>query len=709
MLVTSFRARLLLSYGVLLVLLVATGVAGLNNVNSVSHGVTAVYEQLQVGLSAVEEARLALKEMGTASRDASLAADKETVEGSISRWEKARTAFLANLDQLEAQVTTQEGKSAVSKARDTWQKDSYLYDLLFSITRRSDFTSQLQMMPELRSLIVHIQTNDRSVGEAMDAVVAVLHDEKRAATVLSERQLSQARDQMTLILLFGAVVAASISLLLSRSITGALGWLGSAAESLARGEVEQTTLRSAGKDEIGRVVASFQRMMGYFREMASAAEAISRGDLTHRVEPRSDKDVLGHAFERMISNLREMTEDVSSSASTLASAGVQLSGSSEQAGSATAQIAATIGEVARGTQEQAGAVQRALASIEDLLRSIGQMTRGTQQQANSIERVSSSVAQLNRSVFQVAGSAKEVSSAAEQARSAASSGGETVKKSAAGMAAIRDASRVVEAQVQELGNYSSHIGTIVETIDDLAAQTNLLALNAAIEAARAGEHGRGFAVVADEVRKLAERSSLSAREIGGLIVQVQDRTREAVRAMQTSSAEVEAGTKLAEEAAEMLASIISAVQVAADQASAIASAAAQMESASRDVVELMGGVSALVAESSRFTEEMEAASGQVRSAMEKVAAVTAETSASAEEVSASAQEMSAQVQQVVALAQSLGKMADDLRASAGRFSTAEASEAGGSGEVVMRRRKDDWGTPERAAEPRLQALGAPVA
>ncbi|MGE3909062.1 MAG: methyl-accepting chemotaxis protein, partial [Chloroflexota bacterium] len=242
----------------------------------------------------------------------------------------------------------------------------------------------------------------------------------------------------------------------------------------------------------------------------------------------------------------------------------------------------------------------------------------------------------------------------------------------------------------DLGKLGEKIGAVVETIDDIAEQTNLLALNAAIEAARAGEHGRGFAVVADEVRKLAERSQRETKAISELIREVQAGTKDAVGAMEQGSEKVEQGSVKADEAGKALGEILQAVEATVAQVTQIATAAQEMASGARGVVEAMGSISAVVEENSAATEEMAAQAGQVTSSIESIAAVSEENSAATEEVSASAEEMSAQVEEMNAQAEELAATAEQLKSLVARFQLDSADA------VVARRRSSDWSSASGA-------------
>ena len=222
-------------------------------------------------------------------------------------------------------------------------------------------------------------------------------------------------------------------------------------------------------------------------------------------------------------------------------------------------------------------------------------------------------------------------------------------------------------KVQDMGHHSDQIGMIIETIEDIASQTNLLALNATIEAARAGEHGKGFAVVADEVRKLAERSAMATKEIGTLIVGIQKTVAESVHAMEEGTLEVEQGLISATHASQALSDILTAVETVNYQAQQASEASDLMSIAATELVQAVDAVSSVVEENTAATKEMSVNSNDVSEAIESISSVSEENSAAIEEVSASTEEMSAQVEEVASATQSLEKMAESLKEVVSRF------------------------------------------
>jgi methyl-accepting chemotaxis protein len=439
-------------------------------------------------------------------------------------------------------------------------------------------------------------------------------------------------------------------------------------EALARGDVDQQiTVRS--NDEVGDMAAAYAKVVDYMKEMAEITTKIADGDLTVQLKPRSEKDVLSHAFSRMVARQRKLIGGVKSAATSVAEASEHLSRASEQTARVTQQITNAIQQVAKGTTEQSVSLQEIVLNEQKVSKAIEQMAGGSQEQAASAEEAARMVKQVSVSVTQVLRNAQAGTEAWKSTAKSAEMGARTTYETVEGMKKIKEAMDLVSLRVADLGERSKEIGSIVATIDDIAAQTNLLALNAAIEAARAGEQGRGFAVVADEVRKLAERSSIATKEIASLIGSIQAGVSEAVKAMGRGGKEVESGYNLAADAGKALDDILERAGVVGKQVAQISAAAEELNDLSGNMVSVIDQINRIVEENAAATEAMAESSSHVLDAIENLGGVAEENSASAEEVSASVEEMSAGVEEVLASAQSLAEMSEGLEKSVAVFKT----------------------------------------
>jgi methyl-accepting chemotaxis protein len=298
-----------------------------------------------------------------------------------------------------------------------------------------------------------------------------------------------------------------------------------------------------------------------------------------------------------------------------------------------------------------------------------------------VDEATGIVRKVSEAIAHVSGNAQAGAEAWKVTSSSAADGARMTHETAEGMRRIKKAMDVASSRVTDLGERSGEIGRIVATIDDIAAQTNLLALNAAIEAARAGEQGRGFAVVADEVRKLAERSSVATREIASIVSGIQTGVREAVSAMQVGTKEVETGNKLASDAGGALDNILERSQEVGTQVGQILQAAHQLDALSSGMVEAIERINRIVEQNAAATEEMTASSETVSKLIESSAGVAEENSAASQEVSASVEEMSAQVEEALAAAQSLADMSEAMERAVAVFRL-EAEEAGSGSRTI---------------------------
>jgi methyl-accepting chemotaxis protein len=511
----------------------------------------------------------------------------------------------------------------------------------------------------------------------MDTSLTYLLDTNQAdAREISDQTQQNSKLVLILIVVVGllaVIISFVLSSVITNSIVRPLKLMLNSMTLLSRGDQNRnSTARvtediTSRKDEVGAFSRAFIGMSDYLIEMVDVASKIAGGDLSVTATPHSDKDELGIAFQQMIHSLNASVRSIAENASRVKNASNLLASSSDHSGEATNQIAITIQQVASGTTQQSGSINSTVSSVEELSRAISGVARGAQEQAAAISRASAVTDELSIAIQQVAGNAEAVVKQSNTAAQAARQGSTIVDGTLKGMESIKEKVGISAGKVLEMGDRSSQIGEIVTTIQDIASQTNLLALNAAIEAARAGEAGKGFAVVADEVRKLAERSAIATREISELVKTIQATVKDAVEAMKQGSQEVESGVEKANQAGAALRDILTAAEAVTGQAQEAADAAKRMEQSAGKLVAEVDSVSAVVEENTAATEQMAASSAEVTMAVENIASVSEENSASIDEVSASASELASQVQEVTSSSQELAQLANDLQKVVDKF------------------------------------------
>ncbi len=440
--------------------------------------------------------------------------------------------------------------------------------------------------------------------------------------------------------------------------------MASAADHLAVGDVTARVSPQSERDALGN---AFQRMISYQQTIASAAERLSEGDITVDVVPHSEKDVLGNAFAKMIAYLRDLIGQVAQGANSLGAASEQMAVTANQVTHAIAQVAAAIGDMAHGTVRQIDTVTQTVDFLVQMSHAIEGVANGAQEQAVAVNKSAEITHMMSNTIEKVTANAMTSADDSNQATRLSRAGAETVGETIKGMESIKAKVGLSAQKVEEMGQHSEQIGIILETINDIASQTNLLSLNAAIEASRAGEHGKGFAVVADEIRRLATKSSESTKEIAALVRSVQKTVTQTVQAMNEGVSEVTMGVGLANKAGQAIRDALTATEKVNRQMEEIALAAQQMDSSAGELVNAMNTVSAVVEENTAATEEMAANSEEVAGMARDIASISEENSASAEEIAATIEEVNAQVEEVAASVQSLNYMAQTLKGLVARF------------------------------------------
>ncbi len=313
------------------------------------------------------------------------------------------------------------------------------------------------------------------------------------------------------------------------------------------------------------LAAAFSRRLSHaIGHLLSHADAIAQGDLTRDDAAVTTTDELG----RLTVAVNHMKQSLS----------------------------VTIGSAARTAALVASASEQISASAS-------QQANGANAQRDQTSQVSAAMQEMSATVDEVTQSSIRAADAARTAAETARQGGEVVSASVDKMRAIAQSVEAAANQVRGLGARSEQIGEIVGVINEIAEQTNLLALNAAIEAARAGEQGRGFAVVADEVRKLAERTRKATKEIAGMIGHVQGETRQAVEAMENGLSNVHQGVESTTEAGQALERIIEMARQVGEMTTQIAAAASQQSAATEQISQSLEQIARITGESATGSQQ----------------------------------------------------------------------------------------------------------
>lgn len=379
--------------------------------------------------------------------------------------------------------------------------------------RRQD-GSVVEMKAGTRRDGVILMDEVRKLSEEIDRVA------RDAGAAHETGQRSRAYNTKLMIVvscLICSVLFTIVSLTLTHHIAKPLRDITATAERIAEGDLSVVVNKYSRSDEVGMLARAFERMTAYLEEMSHVAGQIASNNLTVKVEPRSDRDSLGNAFCTMVENLRRMISDLSEAVNVMA------------------------------------------ASSNEILALTTQLAASSSETATAVSETSTTIAEVKQTVRLVNQKANYVSDTAQNAATVSQNGRASVDESITRMNQIREQMESIAESIVKLSEQSQTIGSIIASVNDIANQSNLLAVNASIEAAKAGEQGKGFAVVAQEVRNLAEQSKDATAQVRAILNDIQKAIGGAVMATEQGSKAVETGVMQSHQAGESIKTMSEAV------------------------------------------------------------------------------------------------------------------------------------------------------
>jgi methyl-accepting chemotaxis protein len=456
------------------------------------------------------------------------------------------------------------------------------------------------------------------------------------------------------------------------------------ASAVAQGDLT-ASLAMESEDEIGTLARSLRAMVGNLRGVvdkiqdASVQVASSAGQISTNArlitqgaqsqalaaeETSTSMEEIAASIQTVAGNAESLASHVHQTSSSI----TEMSTSIEQVARSAGTLAETVGKATTTIEEMAASVDHlarnlesvshtvrgASETVEDMASFIAAASRNAEELSSAAQKTSLTVSRMTAEVKQVAEIAEEADRIARKASEDARSGDEAVGRTVEGMKRVSESMETSARVIGGLGRRSQEIGKILEVIEEIADQTNLLALNAAIEAARAGEAGRGFAVVADEVRKLAERSVEAAKEIAEVVRQVQQDTTSAVETTRAGAAEAKEGIALTDRSGLALRSILESVSRSSGLMAQIAGATAKQSQASAEALATVSHMSAATHQVTSAVKEQAEGSKQIRQAMESIKRAVHEAAEATREQAAGGQQVRLAVENMNRIAAEVG-------------------------------------------------------
>ena len=545
----KIRSRLFAGFGVVVLFLVLVGAVSLRNLAAQGDLLTDFFDHPFTVTNAIQDVQEQIVRMHRSMKDVVLYGnDPQELEKALRDIDVSEQAVYRGLAVARDRFLGDKTKmDRIRELMDQWKP---VRARTVELVRQNKMTeAALHHREFARQLVAQI---DSQVNDVLKFSTA------KAQSFIAKSRVSQRWTLAitALLVVLVTLFAGATALFITASIVGPLKKAVEAADRLAMGDVT-VEIDSLSPDEIGQLLRAMAKMVSSLRQMGENANRIALGDLQVEVVPNSERDVFGLAMRNMVVSLKRLAASADRIAAGDLTLEVLPASSKDQLGISFATMTKNLRDLNLEIREVVGVLA---SSAGEIMTTVSELASSSAETASSVSETNATVQQIRQTTDLTSQKSRQVYDSSHKSVQVAKSGRQSVEEAIGGMRGIDERMGFIAERIVNLSEQSQAIGDIIATVNDLAEQSNLLAVNAAIEAAKAGEHGKGFAVVAQEVKNLATQSKQATAQVRGILGVIQKATTAAVLATEQGSKAVEVGVKQSSDAGEAIRQLAASIE-----------------------------------------------------------------------------------------------------------------------------------------------------